>query len=265
MDIFETHTHLEDEAFDADREALIESFPAAGIAKLVNVGSSIQTSRKSLELAEKYPNIYAAVGIHPENADEVTEGDYDEIKRLALHEKCVAIGEIGLDYHYEGYDKEKQKEVFLRQLELADELDMSVIIHSRDAASDSFEILKKFAEDRKAAGKELRTVMHCYGYSPELAREYVKLGFFIGVGGVVTFKKARKLIESVEAVPLESIVVETDSPYMSPEPERGQRNNSGKLKYIVEKIADIKGVSADEVASVTFANAERLYGLKNGS
>ena len=266
MKIFETHTHYEDRAFDADREEMIKKGREAGVECFVNVGSDLETSRKSVEIARKYGTVknrvYAAVGVHPENASDFDEKVLDEIEKLAENPEVIAIGEIGLDYHWEdACPREKQKPAFTAQLELAAKLDKTIIIHSRDAAEDTFEILKKFAKKMSEEGKTLRLVMHCYGYSPELAKEYVKLGFYIGVGGVLTFKNARKLRESVLAVPRDRVVFETDSPYMSPEPERGTRNDPSKLRYVAEKLAKLWECTTEEAAAICYENALRLFGL----
>lgn len=269
MQIFETHAHYEDEAFDEDRREMLAEAFSAGVAKLVDVGSDIKTSRAAVELAHEYakkdgehPEIFAAVGIHPEYAAEYNDENLVLIRTMAADERVIAIGEIGLDYYWDSCPREKQKEAFTGQLNLAAELGKSVIIHSRDAAEDTFEILKEYALRLKAEGRPLRAVVHCYGYSKELALEYEKLGYFIGVGGVVTFKNARKLVESVESVGIDSIVVETDCPYMAPVPYRGKRNDSSKLPHIIEKIAELKGISPGDVADLTYENACRLYGLK---
>lgn len=259
MKVFETHTHFEDEAFKEDMEETIDKARKAGVATFMNVGSTLDSCRKSVELAERYDDFYAAVGIHPEYGQELDDAAYAEIKKMAESEKVPAIGEIGLDYYWDSCPKDIQRAAFLRQLELAKELDKAIIIHSRDAAEDTLEIIKKFAAEMKAEGKPLRLVMHCYGYSAEMAKIYTDMGCYIGVGGVVTFKNARKLVETVEQTDISKIVVETDSPYMSPVPKRGKRNDSSKLVYIVEKIAEIKGISPEEVAEKTYENACRLY------
>ena len=253
--IFETHGHYDDEQFDEDRERLIAEFLEKDIDKVMNVGADMQSSRNSVELAGKYPHFYAAVGVHPSEVGDLTEDDMQALKQMTLENpKVKAIGEIGLDYHFDDDPpRDVQKKWFIRQLELAQELGMPIIIHSRDAASDTMEILKDMDGGRNGG------VIHCYSYSREQAREYIKMGFHIGVGGVVTFKNSRRLQEVVEDIPLEKIVLETDSPYMAPVPFRGTRNSALKIPYIAEKIAEIKGVPVQKVYDQTYANALKMY------
>lgn len=253
--IFETHGHYDDEQFDEDRERLIAEFLEKDIDKVMNVGADMQSSRNSVELAGKYPHFYAAVGVHPSEVGDLTEDDMQALKQMTLENpKVKAIGEIGLDYHFDDDPpRDVQKKWFIRQLELAQELGMPIIIHSRDAASDTMEILKDMDGGRNGG------VIHCYSYSREQAREYIKMGFHIGVGGVVTFKNSRRLQEVVEDIPLEKIVLETDSPYMAPVPFRGTRNSALNIPYIAEKIAEIKGVPAQKVYDQTYANALKMY------
>ena len=253
--IFETHGHYDDEQFDEDRERLIAEFLEKDIDKVMNVGADMQSSRNSVELAGKYPHFYAAVGVHPSEVGDLTEDDMQALKQMTLENpKVKAIGEIGLDYHFDDDPpRDVQKKWFIRQLELAQELGMPIIIHSRDAASDTMEILKDMDGGRNGG------VIHCYSYSREQAREYIKMGFHIGVGGVVTFKNSRRLQEVVEDIPLERIVLETDSPYMAPVPFRGTRNSALNIPYIAEKIAEIKGVPVQKVYDQTYANALKMY------
>ncbi len=253
--IFETHGHYDDEQFDEDRERLIAEFLEKDIDKVMNVGADMQSSRNSVELAGKYPHFYAAVGVHPSEVGDLTEDDMQALKQMTLENpKVKAIGEIGLDYHFDDNPpRDVQKKWFIRQLELAQELGMPIIIHSRDAASDTMEILKDMDGGRNGG------VIHCYSYSREQAREYIKMGFHIGVGGVVTFKNSRRLQEVVEDIPLEKIVLETDSPYMAPVPFRGTRNSALNIPYIAEKIAEIKGVPVQKVYDQTYANALKMY------
>lgn len=253
--IFETHGHYDDTQFDEDREQLIAEFLEKDIDKVMNVGADMQSSRNSVELAAKYPHFYAAVGVHPSEVGELTETDIQELKSMVLdNPKVRAIGEIGLDYHFDDDPpRDVQKKWFIRQLELAQELGKPIIIHSRDAASDTMEILKDMDGGRNGG------VIHCYSYSVEQAREYIKMGFNIGVGGVVTFKNSRKLQEVVEDIPLGKIVLETDSPYMAPVPFRGTRNSALNIPYIAEKIAEIKGVPVQKVYDQTYANALKMY------
>ena len=253
--IFETHAHYEDAKFDADREALIASLPEHDIEYVINVGSSLETTEKSIALAEQYDFIYAAVGVHPSDVTELNEENFKAIEQAAEHKKAVAVGEIGLDYYWDKEEEvqKNQRIWFRRQLELAKESNLPVIIHSRDAAADTMEIMKE------AHVQGIKGVIHCFSYSKEQAQEYVKMGYYIGVGGVATFKNAKKLKEVIETIPLEKILLETDCPYMAPEPYRGKRNSSLYLPYVVEKIAGLKGVTAKEVEEVTYRNAEQLF------
>lgn len=263
MKIFETHAHYEDEQFDNDRDQLISKLQPAGIERVVNVGSNMETSRKCVKLSEEYPFIYGAVGIHPDSAGEAFfPENLKELERLLNEKKTVALGEIGLDYHYENDEKTKelQSGAFRRQLELAVKTGKPVIIHSRDAAKDTFDTIYDFYSERPVEG--CPGVIHCFSGSPEMAAEYIKLGFFIGVGGAVTFKNSKKLRKVVQTAPLASIVLETDCPYMAPEPVRGTRNSSLNLKYVAEKIGELKGISPEEVAAVTYENALRLYHME---
>lgn len=252
MGIIDTHSHYNDEAFDEDRDELLAGLPGKGIDRIVNIAVDIESSKECIALADKYDYIYATVGVHPSNVHE-SEGDYiEQLKNLAKHDKVVAIAEIGLDYYWSTEYKEKQKEDFVSQLGLAKELGLTAVIHSRDAAKDSFDILKAYAKD-------LNIVMHCYSYSLEMAKEYLKLGFFFGIGGVATYKNASKLKEVIEYLPMESMVLETDCPYLSPVPFRGKRNESSYIPYIVNAISDIKAFSPEYVIEKTSENAHRLY------
>lgn len=254
--IFDTHTHYDDEAFSQDREAVLGALKKHGVGAVVNMGASMRGVCDSVELAEKYPFFYAAVGIHPDHVGELTQEGLERLKQLSRKEKVVAIGEIGLDYHWDVYDHETQKQGFMQQLDLAIEEGLPVVIHSREAAADTLDIVKQYHE---RVGERLFGVIHCFSYSKEQAMEYVDMGFFIGVGGVVTFKNGRKLKEVLEAVPLSALVVETDCPYLAPEPYRGKRNSSEKLSYVIEEIAKIKGVTVQEAEEITWNNAHRLY------
>ncbi len=258
--IFETHAHYDDEAFDSDREELLASLPAGGVGTVINVGASMATTRNSLALAEKYPFIYAAAGVHPDEVEELTESCMEELRGYCRQGKTVAVGEIGLDYHWHKEEEHRklQQYWFRRQLALAREEGLPFIIHSREAAADTLTILK---EER--AG-EIGGVMHCYSYSAKQVREYVGMGLYIGVGGVVTVKNARKLKEAVEAVPLENILLETDCPYMAPVPYRGKRNCSLYLPHVATAIAGLKGVSEETVRAATEENAKRLFGKTAG-
>lgn len=255
--IFETHAHYDDERFENDRDELVSSLPFNGIDKVINVGASIESTKTTLELAHKYDFVYAAVGVHPSDIDGLNEETFNWLYEVTKDKKTVAIGEIGLDYYWEK-DSEVQKLQrywFKRQMELAKRVDLPVIIHSRDAAVDTMDLMKE------ADMQGIRGVIHCYSYSKEMAAEFVKMGYYIGVGGVVTFKNSKKLKETVEAIPLERILLETDCPYMAPEPHRGKRNDSTYIPYMVAEIARLKNISEDEVKKVTYENAERLFRL----
>ena len=247
--IFETHAHYDDEKFDADRvELLSHLLRENNIGKVVNVGATFKGCKESIALAEKYDDVYAAIGIHPEEIDEINDDVMEYLRQNASHEKVVAIGEIGLDYYWvkEEEQRKKQRIWFNKQMDLAKELEMPVIIHSRDAAEDTLNTIRLYNNSH------VKGIVHCYSYSKEIAMEYVKMGWYIGVGGVVTFKNAKKLVETVEAISLESIVLETDCPYMAPVPHRGERNSSIFLSHVAEKIAEIKNISVEEVEKVTY-------------
>jgi TatD DNase family protein len=254
--IFDTHAHYDDKQFDGDRIELLSSMRENNIGRIVDIGSSLESSKRAVELAETQDDIYAAIGVHPSDISCLDEEGMKWLRQQAVHPKVVAIGEIGLDYYWDKDQKvqQAQKEWFCRQLELANEVGLPVVIHSREAAADTMEIMK-------SQGKGIPGVIHCYSYSPEMAMEYVKMGYFIGVGGVITFKNAKKLVETVEKIPLENIVVETDCPYLAPEPFRGKRNCSFHLPYIIRKIAEIKGLSPEEIERITWENGCRLYRL----
>lgn len=253
--IFETHAHYDDEKFDGDREELIAKLPKAGISHVINVGASIESTKTTLELVKKHDFMYAAVGVHPSDVDGLNEETFAWLIEQTRLDKTVAVGEIGLDYYW---DKEpevqkNQRIWFQKQMELAREADLPVIIHSRDAAEDTMRIMKEIHAE------EIPGVIHCYSYSPEMAKEFVKMGYYIGVGGVVTFKNAKKLVQTVQEIPIERILLETDCPYMAPEPHRGTRNSSLNLPYVAAKIAQLKGISAEEVCSITEQNAYHLF------
>ena len=250
---FDSHAHLDDEKFNNDRETVLASMQEAGISYITNIGDDLASSRRSLVLAKRYPFVYAAVGVHPHNVENMTEKDIEELTLLAAEEKAVAIGEIGLDYYYENSPRELQKKWFRRQIELALELDMPIAVHNRDSNADCMEILKKY-DIKKIGG-----VMHCYSGSAEMAQEVIRLGMYISMAGPVTFKNNRRGVETVKEIPLEHILIETDSPYLAPEPVRGTRNDSRNVRYVAEKIAEIKGISVEEVAKVTTENAKKLY------
>ena len=249
--LFDTHAHLDDHAFDADRRELIASLPGQGIGLLMNPGCSFESSRNAIALAEEYDFIYAAVGSHPDVADEVDDALIAQYRELCKHPKVKAIGEIGLDYHYEDIPRETQLKAFRMQMELAKELNLPAIVHERDAHEDGMKVVDEFPE--------VTGVFHCYSGSAEMAKELVKRGWYIGFTGVLTFKNARKAIEVASSIPLDRIVLETDCPYMSPEPFRGRRNDPGKLYRMAEKLAEIRGLTVEEIHAVTLENGKRLY------
>ncbi len=253
--IFETHAHYDDEQFNDDREELLESLPNQGIEYVVNIGASIETSKKSIELANKYPYIYAAIGVHPNEVEELNEDKILWLKESAKDPKVVAIGEIGLDYYWKEPDPHIQKEWFDRQMSLAKELNKPMVIHSRDAAKDTIDMMKE------AGSRDMSGVVHCYSYSLESAKIFLDMGFYLGIGGVVTFQNGKKLKEVVEYTPIDRIVLETDCPYLAPIPNRGKRNSSLNIPYIAEEIAKIKGLDYDEVVHITNMNAKTMYRL----
>ncbi|MGN0382562.1 MAG: TatD family hydrolase [Suilimivivens sp.] len=254
--IFDTHAHYDDEAFDEDREELLWKMKEQGVEFIVNVGASITSTKKTIELVQRYPFLYGAVGIHPSETEELKEEDMLWLKKASVQKDIVAIGEIGLDYYWPEPDREIQKKWFIRQLALASEVKLPVIIHSRDAAEDTLEILKEWDKDKTGG------VIHCFSYSKEIAREYLSMGYYFGIGGVLTFKNARKLVEAVEIIPMEKILLETDCPYLAPEPYRGKRNQSGYIDFVAEKLAKLKGITKEEVLRITSDNAKNFYHLK---
>lgn len=254
--IFDTHAHYDDDAFDEDRDTLLGEIFSSGICCITDVGASVKSSKSAVALSKKWTQIYAAVGVHPDSTADMTEEDIETLRSLAQEKKVVAIGEIGLDYYWDNSPREVQKKWFERQLALAREVDLPVIIHSREAAKDTMDIM------REAAKAGNTGVIHCYSYAAPMAKEYISMGFFIGIGGVLTFKNARVIKEVASEIPLSSIVLETDSPYLAPVPYRGKRNNSMYLKEVVKQLAQIKQVSEEIVITTTLANAKRLYRLE---
>lgn len=256
--IFDTHAHYDDEWFGDERTDIINSLKENGVLAVTNIGASLETSRATVELTKKYDFFYGAVGVHPSEIKELEGTDgIDRLKKMAEdNEKIVAIGEIGLDYHYEDTDEALQKKWFVEQMKLASKLDLPIIIHSRDAAKDTIDIMR--AEN----ARELKGVVHCYSYSKELAKDFLDMDYYFGVGGVVTFSNGRKLKEAVEYIPLEKIVLETDAPYLAPNPFRGKRNCSSYICYVAEEIARLKNVSIDKVYETTYENALKLYDIK---
>ena len=254
--IFDTHAHYDDEAFDEDRDEVLTSLREWGVGTVVNVGASMEGSRRSVSLSEQYEFVYSAVGVHPDEVGELREEDMEWMREQLQKPKVVAVGEIGLDYYWDKEGHDLQKKWFLRQLELAKELKNPVIIHSREAAADTMELLKANYHG------EMPMVMHCYSYSMEMAREYRKMGLYLGIGGVLTFKNAKKLKETVLESPMEYLLLETDCPYLAPVPNRGKRNDSGMLKYVVQELAALKGITPEEVIRITEENARRFYGIQ---
>ncbi len=248
--IFDTHCHYDDEKFDPDRDTLLKELPRRGVSFAVSCGCDIKTTAFNMELSEKYDYIYFAAGFHPENLNGASLEDIDTIKRFTTHKKCAAIGEIGLDYHWMNSDKEIQKTFFTAQTELAKSLGMPVIVHDREAHGDTLEILKRIRP---------KGVLHCFSGSAEMAKEIIKIGMYIGLNGVTTFKNARKSLEVVDSIPLERLVLETDCPYLAPEPFRGKRNDSSLIPYIAEKIGEHLGITAQKLLDITAENAKRLY------
>lgn len=254
--IFDSHAHYDDEAFDEDRFELIESLKEKGVCGIINCGCTPKSTETALALSEKFDFVYFASGIHPENIPDPEDDEtvFGKIKELAKHKKCVAIGEIGLDYHYEdGAPRERQIEWFEKQLILANELSLPVIVHDRDSHADILELLKKHRP---------KGVVHCFSGSLEMAQEVLKLGMYIGIGGAVTFKNAKKPVRVAEGIPLDRLLLETDCPYMAPVPFRGKRCDSSLIAFTAEKIAEIRGITADEVLRAGKENASALFGIE---
>lgn len=254
--IFDTHAHYDDEAFDEDRDALLKQMQPSGIGRIVNIGASMKTSAFTIELTRQYEFVYGAVGVHPNEVGDMKDSDLDQLKQWAALDKIVAVGEIGLDYHYDEPSRKIQFQWFEAQLTLAGQAGLPVIIHSREAARDTVDMMKSLH-----AG-DLGGVVHCYSYTKELAREFLNMDYYFGIGGVLTFPNAKKLREAVEYIPMDKIVLETDCPYLAPVPNRGKRNSSLNLPYVVEVLAQLKGLTKEEVEAVTFENAEKLYRMR---
>ena len=254
---FDTHAHYDDKAFDADREALLGALPETGVTLVIDPGCDVSSSEAALALAARFPYVYAAVGIHPEELGGMAEGDFERIEALCRAEKCVAIGEIGLDYYWDASRKEEQKTLFIRQIELALRNDLPVIIHDREAHGDCLEIVRQYSA--------LRGVFHCYSGSAEMAQELLRRGWYLGFDGPITYKNARKALEVLEICPLERILIETDSPYLSPVPRRGKRNDSRNLVYITEKIAEVKAITPAEAAEASMENGKRLFRMEEST
>lgn len=254
--IFESHAHYDDEAFDEDRDELLSGMAGKGVGFIINVGANLKTTENTVRLTEQYPFVYGAAGVHPADVEELDEEKMAWLREQCGRDKIVAVGEIGLDYHWPEPAAKVQKRWFVRQLELAAETGLPVIIHSRDAAKDTLDILKQF--HGPAAGG----VIHCFSYSKEMAEEFLKLGYYFGIGGVVTFSNAKKLKEAVRALPADKLLLETDSPYLAPVPYRGKRNSSLNLGLIAQAVAEIKGMTCEEVVRITAENAARLFSVR---
>lgn len=251
--IFETHAHYDDEKFDEDRAELLSSMQENGIGRIINVSANLESLENTRKLMEAYPFIYGAFGLHPDEVGDLNEDVMERMRGLCRLEKAVAVGEIGLDYYWDKENHEKQQYWFRRQIVLAREEKLPMIIHSREAAADTLRVMKE------EKSEEIGGVIHCFSYSAEMAEEYLKMGFYLGIGGVVTFKNAKKIKEVVQMAPMERILLETDSPYLAPVPYRGKRNSSLYLPYVVREIAEIKGISEEEVIEITEKNAVRLF------
>lgn len=254
MGLFDSHVHLDDSRFDEDREELISSLSENGIDYVVNIGADLPTSRNSIKLSEKYSFVYATVGVHPHEVKSMTEDDIILLRELSRHDKVVAIGEIGLDYYYDNSPRELQKKWFIRQIELANECSLPIVIHSRDAVQDTYEILKQHNQSS-------RVLIHCFSQSLEMAKKYVNMGAFIALGGAITFKNAKNLLDVVKFVPMEQLLLETDCPYLTPEPFRGKRNDPSKVRFVAQKIAELKNIDFMEVMDATNHNARIFYGI----
>ena len=252
-EIFETHAHYDDEKFDEDRAELLSSMQENGIGRIINVSANLESLENTRKLMEAYPFIYGAFGLHPDEVGDLNEDVMARMRELCRMEKAVAVGEIGLDYYWDKENHEKQEYWFRRQIALAREEKLPMIIHSREAAADTLRVMKE------EKSEEIGGVIHCFSYSVEMAEEYLKMGFYLGIGGVVTFKNAKKIKEVVQMAPMERILLETDSPYLAPVPYRGKRNSSLYLPYVVQEIAELKGISEEEVIETTEKNAVRLF------
>lgn len=255
MEFFDSHAHYNDERFEENRDELIKEIYSEGITKIINAGYSLESSKKAIEIANDYDFMYTTAGISPNDIDDFKEEYLKEIEELAKKKKVVAIGEIGLDYHWNIENKELQKRVFISQIEIANKLELPIVIHTREAIYDTLEILKNNKCNKKG-------IFHCCPLNIDLVREGLKLGFYISFAGPITFKNSKNADEIIKMVPLDRILIETDSPYLSPEPLRGKRNDSRNVKYMAQKIADVKGISLEEVAKATYDNAKRIFEIK---
>lgn len=253
--IFDTHAHYDDEAFDEDRDQLFSDMLSSNVAGIINCGINIETSEFSIKLAEKYDNVYCAVGIHPHDVLDCTKDNLIKVKELLKHPKCVAVGEIGLDYHYDFSPRDKQIEFLKAQLEIAKEFDMPIIFHDRESHEDTLNLLKEYRP---------KGVVHCFSGSVEMAKEVLKLGMYIGLGGAVTFKNAKKPVQVAKEIPLDRLVLETDAPYMTPVPFRGKRCDSRHIEYTVQKIAEVREIEPEEILAQNLINVNKLFNIKTG-
>ena len=256
MLLIDSHAHLDDEKFDEDREEVISSLKNNGVEFVINPASDLESSKNAVRLANKYENIYACIGNHPHEAKLYNDEVEDEYIELSKNKKVVAIGEIGLDYHYDNSPRDIQRDVFIRQIELAKKLNLPIVIHSRDAVGDTLEILEEY-------GKDMKVMIHAYSESVEVLRNYLKLGFYISIGGVVTFKNARKVKESVIELPLDRLLIETDSPYLTPEPYRGKRNEPKYTKYVAMKLSELMEINVEKIIEASNMNAKKFFGIGN--
>lgn len=255
--LFDSHAHINDEQFDEDREELLKKVKESGVDLLVNPGADMPSSKAAVNLANEVDFVYAAVGVHPHDVEDMTEEDIEELRQMVINnDKVVAIGEIGLDYYYDNSPRDLQKKYFIRQIELANELGVPFIVHDRDAHGDCLEIIKKY---KKA---ETGCVLHCYSGSLELAEEYIKMGCYISISGTVTFKNNKKTVEVAQNIPLDKMFIETDSPYLSPVPFRGKRNDPSKVEHVAAKIAQLRGISYEELCQKTKENAKKFFKIK---
>ena len=254
--IFDTHAHYDDKRFNSDRETLLDSMKDHGVGLITNVGSTVKTWDKIVRLTEKYSFVYGTMGIHPSITEELTDENLERLRTYLDQEKIVAVGEIGLDYYWEKEHRQLQKEMFIKQLEIAREVKLPAVIHSREAAADTFEIIEEY-------GKDITCMLHCFSYSAGQALEYVKRGHYIGICGVVTFANGKKLKEVAKEIPLTSILLETDAPYLSPDPKRGKRNDSRNLIYVARAIGEIKEITTEEVIRQTYENGKRFFGIED--
>jgi TatD DNase family protein len=260
--IFDTHAHYDDEAFDEDREELLSSLAEQGIRHVIDIGSTAESLARVRSLADRYPFMYGALGLHPDEVGDLTPEVIETIKGGLTDPKIVAVGEIGLDYYWNVETKDTQIACFKKQIEIALHYKMPIIVHSRSAAADTMEVVAEYyGKGGSAAGLDRKGIIHCYSYSPEQAKIYTEMGFFLGIGGVITFKNAKKLKQVVSETPIEKLVLETDSPYLAPEPYRGKRNSSAYLPYVVKAIADLKGMTEEDVERVTYTNAMALFDM----